>query len=515
MSLSVNKNSADETVTERWEAPLFRCPDEIIVDIIRFLDKRMLPPVALTCKTLNRIVSPLLYESFPVLDAENGVRYHKDLYVTVQTYIKTLSRPNATFVRHLILDAITEPLDRTICDRIASCVNLCRLTLYVVGSWEKRHVEKYTHAPFLSVKDLTLRILSPANCRQSDYYDSNDDERWYLDYITSIGQWMSHLLQMFNSLDVLRILIDGNCDRRFPRAEIFSCFPKGTRFSSIKELEMNRYPYYPGKCRLIHKLFPSLKSITFTAKGAIKGGKYHITDKPYGLPSGMQFDYTPSPYRGHFVAPSILFRIMRAEQKYSWKVNIDATHLFVLEYDIAGQSTEDKRAQSRIVTAPFHDWATSHQLKVIPICRANEFAAFGSPDSEVYLWTECFGRLAPKYEEADIQNFISNIVPTTRSLIVDTHIRLHRMKCDCQHSYQSKYLHDLFKEVVKREPHFLLQRLQNFPTFENWQIFRLLDTMDIRCMRPLGTLRSLTSIDLDFLYASICIVFPFLIIRQG
>lgn len=473
----------------------------------------MLPSVALTCKTLNRIVSPLLYESFPVLDAENGVRHHKELYIIVQSYLKSLSQPNAAFVRHLVLDAITEPLDRAIYDRLASCVNLCRLTLYTLGSWEKKHVEKYVHAPFLSVKDLTLCILSPVNCRQSDYYDNSNDERWYLDYVTSIGEWLSYLLQMFTSLESLRILIDGDYDYRFPRAEVLSYFPKGTRFSSINELEMNRYPHYPGKCHLIHKLFPSLRSITFTAKRVIKGSKYSTADMPFGLPSGMQFNLTPSPYRGHFVSPSTLFRIMRAERKYSWKINIEATHLFILEEEITTKSTEDKLAQSRIATTLFQDWASSRQLKVIPTCRANEFASFGSLDPEVYLWTECLGQPRPKYHETDIQHFISNVVPTARSLIVDTHVRLRRMKCNCQHNFLSKALHDLFDEVTKREPRFQLQHLQNFPTLENWQIFRLLDTMDIRCMRPLSTLRSLTSIDLDFLYASIYIVLPFLIIR--
>lgn len=121
---------------------LLKCANETINLIIHYVsDRKTIANVALTCKTLNLLASPILYESCPELD-EVGCGMEQ-LHNTVQILLKNLSPQTATFIHHLVLDPRTNPKDPDISEKLIQCSNLQKLTLHLAGNWAADEVQKY------------------------------------------------------------------------------------------------------------------------------------------------------------------------------------------------------------------------------------------------------------------------------------------------------------------------------------------------------------------------------------
>ena len=441
---------------------LLDCPVEVITEILRYLDKKDLPKVVLVCKTLDDLASHILYENFPVFDPEKLLEINYIPHDVGGYLFPMLSPRNAAFVKHLVLETASFRLwNASIRNAIVHCLSLQFLTLYLLNSWEDGFLNMFRDMPIFSVTELSLHIkCSP-------------DEGW-----------LDNLLPMFRNLVTLRVAV---LDDQYPSVLLFRQISQA---ANIQNLEVNLFPKDGKEYGLSAELFPTVKSVTLTETHFRTDSSYVVFHNP-----------TPSPYRGHTITPSALSTIVSIEQSYDWKIKILGTHLILRHFEELPPNLELSHL-CKNATSPFHEWAENHKIKIIPECRNIDLPFFESQDTEVFLNLRC-AEYPPIHHDLHIQFFLSNIVPTTRSLIINTHIGspVDQSTYDLP-GFQSQPLQNFFSEVVRQEPNFQLQHFQNFPTLDG-DTTVYFPAMDARAIAPLATLHSLTSIDLDFYYLSI------------
>src|SRR5271170_3358970 len=103
-------------------------PELIILEILSYItDQPTLANVALTCKTLRDAVSSRRYHTFPVSGNAVANWSMRELHEKF-AHIKALSARNARFIRHLIIDPVTDLLCPDMVASLRNCVQLHSLT---------------------------------------------------------------------------------------------------------------------------------------------------------------------------------------------------------------------------------------------------------------------------------------------------------------------------------------------------------------------------------------------------
>src|SRR5437667_12531893 len=89
----------------------------------------MLANVALTCKTLSYEVTSRRYHTFPVPNDEVANCSMRKLHEKF-AHLKELSTRNVGFIRHLVIDPITDLRGPDIVASLRRCLQLHSLTIY-------------------------------------------------------------------------------------------------------------------------------------------------------------------------------------------------------------------------------------------------------------------------------------------------------------------------------------------------------------------------------------------------
>ena len=119
---STNSDATDMTI--------INLPKDIILEILKYItDQSTLANIALTCKTLSNEVSLCRYHTFPVPHDEVANCSMRKLHEKF-AHLKGLSTRNVGFIRHLVIDPITDLRDPAIDASLRGASN-CTLLRYI------------------------------------------------------------------------------------------------------------------------------------------------------------------------------------------------------------------------------------------------------------------------------------------------------------------------------------------------------------------------------------------------
>jgi hypothetical protein len=330
------------------------------------------------------------------------------------------------------------------------CSNLRKLTLHLVGDGPVEDLLKYMiHPLLLSVTTLSLRVI-PVKDYGPWSYDSNV-------YLTvpnpvAIELWPFVLLKDFSQLNTLRFIVEPG--HIFETSQLLINIGVTTQHLQLTTLDTNLFPDIVIHSELVRRLFPVLERM-------ILGRTCCVSDRR----NCSRFQSHPSPYRGSRVSREIVSHFMGFDNAQSWRLEIPGSHFIMYADDEDMTSLEHQSFVNNNGLKPYCDWLERHGKKLLiqcynidlePISSYHSLIDCGHPD--IFLDLRC--PYPHGYSKAQVQNFITKIVPTTRSLVVNTFLSTHRSNCHrCPNNFQSLGLHDFFNQVVEKVPLFQLEHL--------------------------------------------------------
>jgi hypothetical protein len=407
-----------------------------------------------------------------------------------------LSLRNAAFVRHLVLDPTTA-YDYP--PSLEHCNTLQTLTLFQFGrKGSSLAVNFRANSPMYAVSALTIRFV-PDEKYNPRYWSNFDSEPG------QIERCMFNFLRYFDRVESLGLILHTRHET--VSGEVFGWVSAATKHLRIRIFNSNLVPdETTADYGLALSRFPALEEIRFAGKSPISS--FH--------------DATPraSPYRARPFSTHTVPKLIELEEKYKFKFNFRGLEVMLWNSgSLETKSPIHPRNLSRPMVETldiYHNWLKMAQsprllvscVQVDLFCPATPdfvplLLGWGYPD--IYLDIRC---CSPKgFTKAHVDGFVTKLVPSTRSLFVNSFLNPNKIGCNCSpNGIQCRGLFDLFSAVTKRAPHFQLEHLQNFPPLDHeigpFPLSLPGETyfLDARSFQPLSSLLSLTSLDLDFNY---------------
>jgi hypothetical protein len=450
---------------------LLHCPNEVVSNIFWHVnDSGTLTNIALTCKLLNALVKPKIFESCPVIENQDHLLSLDALDSRFARFSSALSDSNAPLIRHLLLP-IKAHVTNEVGTMLQKCVNLDRVTLYTSSDGIGPH-----EAPdYLSdkVKSLTLRIVP--------FCYTEDIQRARARF-PPVERDAFDMLKSFTRVTSLRVLVEPSLERN--PIQVWNWIATTTKHLQITTLHTNVAPDATGDYAAQLNLLPDLQSMSLD-----------FWQPKFDFPSSHCS--SPRECPGRFISRRGLFRLMASEEHRQWKYNLAGTHVILNGFDeYEHERYEVKEFWDKIIERNnvdiFNNWVSQSGLQLLVHCDQREdpttHSIINCGHPNVYLDIAGY-----ELSDLDIEGFLTKVVPTTRALFVDTTVLWGSELCRSSVS-------EMFRHVAVEAPDFQLQHLQNFPPTEFAACHSNFCFEDARAFQPLSVLPTLTSIDLDMAY---------------